>query len=379
MVAPLIIHDSSYIQKSSKEDDGKTLFKPKKKNKEEKMRRIMFLVLMLNVFFLSGESLSELPIDKWPRDRRIDKQVKRLAKKIEFHCKLVKGDYGAFGWDIVGVKLLYKLGDLLEKYPEKVIPSLYDIAMDRGRDRLLRNFMWEGLIINAKEKACIRAAGEFINNKTEDEYLRANVAELLGKAKDTSATPYLIQVMEDKSNPERVRWCAAHAFVFIPDERAVKPLLKNLDEDPSMEVKKISISALGAIGRKTGNKDMVPKLMGIVEDKERNPLRYFAISALGAMKEDRLVPLLTQSIKNKDKRDFDVVIWALGNIGTPECKEALLQLLKDEDESIRFFAAKAIIKTGDKEAISEVERSLERFSSGHREVIGKALKEAKKE
>jgi len=342
------------------------------------MRRIMFLVLMLNVFFLSGESLSELPIDKWPRDRRIDKQVKRLAKKIEFHCKLVKGDYGAFGWDIVGVKLLYKLGEIVRNNPQKGIPSVYDIAMDRGRDRLLRGLMWEGLL-DLEEEACVKAACKFILDKSEDEILRARVIELLGGTKDTSATPYLIQVMEDKSNPERVRWCAAHAFVFIPDERAVKPLLKNLDEDPSMEVKKISISALGAIGRKTGNKDMVPKLMGIVEDKGRNPLRYFAISALGAMKEDRLVPLLTQSIKNKDKRDFDVVIWALGNIGTPECKEALLQLLKDEDESIRFFAAKAIIKTGDKEAISEVERSLERFSSGHREVIGKALKEAKKE
>jgi len=344
------------------------------------MRRIIFLVLMLNVFFLSGESLSELPIDKWPRDRRIDKQVKRLAKKIEFHCKLVKGDYGAFGWDIVGVKLLYKLGDLLEKYPEKVIPSLYDIAMDRGRDRLLRNFMWEGLIINAKEKACIRAAGEFINNKTEDEYLRANVAELLGKAKDTSATPYLIQVMEDKSNPERVRWCAARAFIPIRDRRAIPCLLELVQSEENDDIRAIAAGALGSNAYAFKDTNITRFIIRELEEEDNWKVRMMEIECLGCLGRvgDRRATRLLLELARK-KKDLFHVIKELGNIGTPECKEVLLQLLKDEDESIRFFAAKAIIKTGDKEAISEVERSLERFSSGHREVIGKALKEAKKE
>ena len=343
------------------------------------MRRMMFLVLMLNVFFLSGESLSELPIDKWPRDKEIDDKVKQIVKRMDWWAKKTEG-LDALGWNI----FFCRLGEKLMKIGIKGLPYMLESVRDEHLDwetrvTIVSNIPYmEG--IDTLHRVVISALGEILLDKRINESVRAGICSYcLEKLKDTSATPYLIQVMEDKSNPERVRWCAAHAFVFIPDERAVKPLLKNLDEDPSMEVKKISISALGAIGRKTGNKAMVPKLMGIVEDKGRNPLRYFAISALGAMKEDRLVPLLTQSIKNKDKRDFDVVIWALGNIGTPECKEVLLQLLKDEDESIRFNAANALIKTGDKGAISEVERSLERFSSGYREVIGKALKEAKKE
>ena len=334
------------------------------------MRRIMFLVLMLNVFFLSGESLSELPIDKWPRDRRIDKQVKRLAKKIEFHCKLVKGDYGAFGWDIVGVKLLYKLGEIVRNNPQKGIPSVYDIAMDRGRDRLLRGLMWEGLL-DLEEEACVKAACKFILDKSEDEILRARVIELLGGTKDTSATPYLIQVMEDKSNPDRVRWCAIRSLGEIRDERAIPHLWGILEGNDTEDIRAITAMSLGCMGSKI--REEADRLIKLYRNEESGLVKDKLIWAMISTKDKKVIPIL---LENKRK---PIAIEGLRVIGGREGKEALLQLLKDEDESIRFFAAKAIIKTGDKEAISEVERSLERFSSGHREVIGKALKEAKKE
>ena len=343
------------------------------------MRRIMVIVLMLNVFFLSGESLSELPIDKWPRDRRIDKQVKRLAKKIEFHCKLVKGDYGAFGWDIVGVKLLYKLGEIVRNNPQKGIPSVYDIAMDRGRDRLLRGLMWEGLL-DLEEEACVKAACKFILDKSEDEILRARVIELLGGTKDTSATPYLIQVMEDKSNPERVRWCAARAFIPIRDRRAIPCLLELVQSEENDDIRAIAAGALGSNAYAFKDTNITRFIIRELEEEDNWKVRMMEIECLGCLGRvgDKRATRVLLELARK-KKDLFHVIKELGNIGTPECKEALLQLLKDEDESIRFFAAKAIIKTGDKGAISEVERSLERFSSGHREVIGKALKEAKKE
>ena len=341
------------------------------------MRRIIFLVLMLNVFFLSGESLSELPIDEWPRDRRIDKQVKRLAKKIEFHCKLVKGDYEAFGWDIVGVKLLYKLGEIVRNNPQKGIPSVYDIAMDRGRDRLLRNFMWEGLIINAKEKACIRAAGEFINNKTEDEYLRANVAELLGKAKDTSATPYLIQVMEDKSNPERVRWKAIRSIGSLHDVRGIPYLWKTLkNKKESKDIRAISARALGGMGKAL--KPNTDELIELFNNEEDGLVKDALICALGATGSKKVIKPLIDYVH---RRKFlgDLVSSAILNIGGPEAKEALINLLSNQNEGVRFDAAKALIKMGDKSVIPEIEEVLGGFKNEHfRKVIQDSLEVLKK-
>ena len=303
----------------------------------------------------------------------INRKVRRLVQEMDLIARSTR-DLETFGFaSIVQARELYGMG-------EKALPEMLRQIKNKSLHSNLRFDMishlgYFGYVRKKYLKEVIDSLGKMLLDKSEDPSVRNGICGYFFEVvKDTHATSYLIQVMEDKSNPERVRWWAAHAFVFIPDERAVKPLLKNLDEDPSMEVKKISISALGAIGRKTGNKDMVPKLMGIVEDKGRNPLRYFAISALGAMKEDRLVPLLTQSIKNKDKRDFDVVIWALGNIGTPECKEALLQLLKDEDEGVRYDAALSLLKMRDKSVIPAIESVIPTFnSSGFRKVISDSL------
>ena len=326
---------------------------------------------------VSGSSKGITSLNEWERNREVDRKVYKIADELEWICKKNRNDYEAVMWSPTAVKLIFELDKMIEEHGEVALAPIYDIAKDKGRSILLRILMEDRLGFSKNTKG-VKAVISFLIDKSEDERMRINAADLLGRIKDTLAVPYLIQVMKDKTNPERVRWEAAHAFVFIPDKRAIKPLLDNIQSDPSVDVKRISISALGMIGKKTGDRSMVEVLLEIVK-KDEGVLQYHAISALGAMRERRVLPLLIERVEQNKRRNLDVVIWALGNIGGSEAKRALVKLLNDEDEIVRFDAAKALIKMGDKSVIPEIEKVLPKFKSdGFKKIIQDSLKALKK-
>jgi len=299
-----------------------------------------------------------IPLENWERDKEIDKEVYKIANELEKWCERAKGDYEAIGWNLTAVRLIKKLDEL----GKDALPASYEIAKDRNRNELLRILMIEGLGAS-REPAVTSPLVNFLMDKSESERIRVNVADWLGRIKDTTATTALIGTMEDKSNPEKVRWEAAHAFVFIYDERAVEPLLDNVKLDPSLDVKRISISALGAIGRETDNREMVKPLLEIVEKGDNKILQYHAISSLGAMKEEKVIPLLSEIVNSEKKPNLSVTIWALGNIGDSEAKKLLLNITIDKkiEDWIRFGAAKALIKTKDKSVIPKLSEALISF------------------
>ena len=337
---------------------------------------VLFVVVSLNAGTIFAKPKEDtqavVPLEQWERNERVDKKVYKIADELEYICKKNNDDYEAVCWSPTASKLYFDLGKVMKKYGEYALPPIYEIAKDKKRSIILRILMSDALA-DSKNPGGVRAVIGFLLDKGESERFRVNAADMLGRIKDTTATTALIETMEDKNNPEKVRWEAAHSFVFIHDERAVQPLLRNLENDPSIEVKKISISALGAIGKSTGNKDMVPKLLEIVKGEENNPLKYFAISALGAMKEERILPLLIERVEKKKMLNIDVVIWALGNIGGPKAKKALLNLLMNDNEGIRFDAAKALIKMRDKSVIPEIEKILPTLEVYHRNMVSDSL------
>jgi HEAT repeat protein len=329
-----------------------------------------------------------IPLENWERNKKVDKEVYKIAGELEELCEKNNNSYEAICWSPTAVKLKFKLEEMADKNPEEVLPPMYKIARDRKRSVLLRRLMIENLGYS-KKPACVKALIDFLLDKSEEGQVRYDAAELLGRIiKDTTATPALIKTMEDKSNPERVRSEAAHAFVFTRDERAVKPLLGIIKSDPSLDVKRISISALGAIGRDTDNREMVNPLLEIVEKggmvkkgtsdySEIKTLQYHAISSLGAMKEERVVPLLSKMVESNDRNNLDVTIWALGNIGGAKAQNTLLKLLNHENEGVRFDAAKALLKMDDRSVVSDVEKVLPTLEVYHRNMITDSLQKFK--
>jgi len=332
----------------------------------------------------SDENRGMVPLEKWERNRRVDDKVYKIAGELEEICEKNNNNYEAIGWSMSAARLVGELKEL----GEDALPAIYDVAKDTGRSELLRMLMTERLAFSY-EPAVTKPLINFLMNKSESERMKVNVAELLGRIlKDTIATPALIKTMEDKSNPDNVRDQAAHAFVFIHDERAIKPLLENIKSDPSLDVKRISISALGAIGRDTDNREMVNPLLAIVEKGEKvqkgandyseiKTLQYHAISSLGAIKERRIVPILSRKVEGEDMSNLYVAIWALGNIGGSEAQNTLLKLLNHDSEGIRFDAAKALLKIGDRSVVSDIEKVLPTLEVYQRNMLSDSLRKIK--
>jgi len=347
------------------------------------VRKVSLFVLLLIVSSLmSAARLDEsarndtlmIPLEEWERDEKVDKEVKEIAEKLEKICERCKGDYEAVGWSPVAARLVGQLKDL----GKSALPAILDVAKDTSRNVELRRIMVSELGFSYNPAVTVPLI-KFLLDKGEEPLLRYNAADLLGRIlKDTTATSALIETMEDKRNPEKIRWEAAHAFVFIHDERSIQPLLKIVKSDSSTEIKRISISALGLIGKNTGNKKMVPNLLEIVRSSENWKLQYQAISALGAMKEEKVIPIIERKIKKDEKVNLHVAIWALGNIGGAKAKNLLLDFLKHKNEPTRFDAAQALLKMGDKSVIPEIEKAISEFGDkGYKRMLSDSLKKLK--
>jgi len=153
--------------------------------------------------------------------------------------------------------------------------------------------------------------------KDKDDAVRRQAAWALGNTGDAQAVEPLIEVLQDKNQPEPVRFAAGHAIVGIGDIRAVE-ILKRALSNRHEQVREYAAEALGNIGPQA--KDVVPKLIAALNDES-----------------DR--------VRNS-------ACFALGRIG-PEAMEAIPALeraLTDADETVRTNAAEALKKIRGEEA-----------------------------
>ena len=141
---------------------------------------------------------------------------------------------------------------------------------------------------------------------------RANVAKILGFAKDQQVVQYLLQAADDK-NPS-VRANIAESLGKRRDSRAVPKLLQLID-DPNTIVRTKAIYALGYID----DMSVVPNLMNKLKPSE-----------------DSLVRTAT--------------VFSLGMLGDSRASDDLLKLLidPDEDEDVREQAGEALTSLGEK-------------------------------
>ena len=154
-----------------------------------------------------------------------------------------------------------------------------------------------------------------------DERVRKIVSTALGK----QAVEPLLEILKSKS--DFVRKQSAIALGELRDERAVKPLIQMLEDEQDYVRCGVS-TALGNLG----DERAVEPLIQLLEDED-NSEQSSATTPIRIAKPP--------DYKNEVRR---IVATALGNLGDERAVEPLIQLLEDEDISLRNKVAIALIK-----------------------------------
>lgn len=213
------------------------------------------------------------------------------------------------------------------------------------------------------------AAGPLTEALTGDKYsgLRWKAAEALTQI-GTESVPYLINALENPD--EDVRWKAAISLGEIGDRRAIDPLISLLGDEDRF-VRSRAAYALGIMG------EQVIQPLAEVLSTEKNPdLRLGAVMALGRIQADPATRLLIRAttdssgdvrqeamtalaatgregllvlldaLKFAEKREKINIIRVLGEIGSKDAIEPLMQLLETADADARPLIIQAIADLG---------------------------------
>lgn len=163
------------------------------------------------------------------------------------------------------------------------------------------------------------AALDSLTSRKNDQapFIRAKVAETLGKIGSPKAFDPLVEMLKDTD--AQVRWHAANALANLADPRAFDPLAACLkDEDPDLR-------ALGLKGlARLKDPRAVPLVIGLLADPEPNVART-AIESLGNLADPRAVEPLLALV---DSPELGLAaIQALGRIRHPQVLQPLLSRL----------------------------------------------------
>ena len=261
----------------------------------------------------------------------------------------------------------------LSKIRKAALPEILKACQNKGRDWKTRFELISGLsCIKGADSVITVPLKEILLDKDDNKHVRSVICTyVFAKLKDTTATDALIETMVDKRNPEKVRYHAAHTFVsLLHDERAVQPLLSVVEIDSSVEVRRIATAALGAIGCKTGNREMIQPLLAIAKDSG-NPVQENAIYALGVIKAEEALPHILEIAYGKQGYHRYAAIWALGNLGGEDAKRVLFDIaFNDKEERVRIRAIKALIDIGDESIKTQIQEAINGIKdSGYRKVV----------
>ena len=187
-----------------------------------------------------------------------------------------------------------------------------------------------------------------------------------------SATPYLLEVLQDQSSI--VRREVACALGYVGDVSVVPSLIDAL-QDKNENVRRNVAEALGKVGDATA----IPALHDALKDVS-DDVRVAAIRALGELNDDTITDKLLHYLQDDlEAREVHIASAAvLGRLGVIAASPKLRQWLKNKDEfmDIRTSAAEALGLLGDKSAINdlrEVFSQLGGWSDTLRHVVGVAL------
>ncbi|MCD4684978.1 MAG: HEAT repeat domain-containing protein [Anaerolineae bacterium] len=213
---------------------------------------------------------------------------------------------------------------------------------------------------------------------SDDEIVRYNVVEALGKLGDVRAVEPLIVALRDENMD--VRRNAAEALGLIGDARAVEPLITALEGEDKWVCSRVA-QALGQLGDVRAVKPLIAalhdwdryvrrraiKALGQIGEPAVEPLiaalhtgrtewgRSSAAEALGQIDDTRAVQPLIEALQ----QGFSSAAEALGQLGDARAVEPLIAALNDESQFVRGRTAGALGLLGDARAVGPLIAALQ--------------------
>jgi hypothetical protein len=172
---------------------------------------------------------------------------------------------------------------------------------------------------------------------------------------------------------ESDRWQAAYELQFrITDKRDgllqtadIPATLKVFDNSKTFRDQRVR-PVLAVLLGFLGDAKAIPALTEALNDKN-DETRMNAIYALGRLKASAAVPALLALLDRNTKLDqskkgafYKVIAFTLGEIGQQEAIPALLKLLKNGKDDVRWNAALALARFGDVRAVPTIKAMLDR-------------------
>jgi HEAT repeat protein len=204
------------------------------------------------------------------------------------------------------------------------------------------------------------------NLQNEDLRIRASSIIAMGKAGDKDAIPRLVEILENKSEVEWLRGCAAIALGRISGDEVVSPLLQAL-RDESLFVNRAAILALGDLEIKSA----VPYLESILKDPSKKELHAVTVNVLAQIGGSEAT--LLEALEDPDVRVRCNSALALGNLRTESAVLPLIKLMDDSDESLRAVAASSLGLIKDKRAVKKLTAALEDKAETVRAIAASSL------
>src|ERR1051325_704759 len=222
--------------------------------------------------------------------------------------------------------------------------------------------------------------------KAEDLEVRRSAVVALGRIGDTSATPALVNTLDD----EALAIEAANALGQIGDPAVVDGLLKLIGNDDA-SIRQAAVSALNSVIPPSMSGRIIPLLhdsdpnvresavkiagyFGYPEatspllELSRDPnerVRCAAIEHLPYVEDERVLAVLVHAIEDETPHVRAAAARALGTLDAPEVVPPLIAGLADDDVWGRYFSARALGRRRSEDSVAALEQVVEREQFNH--------------
>lgn len=246
--------------------------------------------------------------------------------------------------DLFGDKTISRtaLIDILEAHKEHVnvdylLKQVYklDIGNQNAMFRVIGDIVTEAQI----PELISRLGGK-------DQNIRAHIARILGKFKNSAVIEALQKVTRDSN--KLVRMEAVKSLTEMDADLDLS-LLIHLLGDPDMRIQELSINAI----IRMNDPRTIEYLIDPLQDDDEY-VRRAAVEVLNEVATADSLKELLRVIKDRDWWVRERAADALAKIGGPKVIEAMLQLIKDDDKFVRRTAIEVINSSKDPRTVDHL-------------------------
>ncbi len=191
-----------------------------------------------------------------------------------------------------------------------------------------------------------------------DPRVRAQAADALGRVDDpdrTAAIRALVRACDDAH--AAVRYAALLSLGELAADSTVEAVAARLSDGEPL-VREAATIALGQVGSAPGAAiEVAWSALAEALRVGAPEVRFQAVASLVEISPARAVPLVLAALDDQDHKVRAQAAAALGDAGDPSVAEALTALLDDADD-VRYEAALALVRLGDRRGVPFLIRAL---------------------